>query len=114
MNVMAWHKGGFTERMANSMLAGAVLLTDETSYQRGQFRSGQECQMFSLTELDKLPELTRKILQDDEERTRIAKNGYAYAKKNHTWESRAEYLLTLIDQADRWGRKNDQSIYNDT
>lgn len=70
--------------------------------------------MFSLTELDKLPELTRKILQDDEERTRIAKNGYAYAKKNHTWESRAEYLLTLIDQADRWGRKNDQSIYNDT
>lgn len=114
LNVMAWHKGGFTERMANSMLAGAVLLTDETSYQRGQFRSGQECQMFSLTELDKLPELTRKILQDDEERTRIAKNGYAYAKKNHTWESRAEYLLTLIDQADRWGRKNDQSIYNDT
>ena len=81
MNVMAWHKGGFTERMANSMLAGAVLLTDETSYQRGQFRSGQECQMFSLTELDKLPELTRKILQDDEERTRIAKKWLCLMQK---------------------------------
>ena len=81
LNVMAWHKGGFTERMANSMLAGAVLLTDETSYQRGQFRSGQECQMFSLTELDKLPELTEKSFRMMKREHGLQKNGYAYAKK---------------------------------
>ena len=48
LNVMAWHKAGFTERMANSMLAGAVLLTDETFYHRDEFSDGRECKMFSL------------------------------------------------------------------
>lgn len=29
---MSWHKGGFTERMANIMLCGSVLATDATTY----------------------------------------------------------------------------------
>lgn len=32
LNVMSWHKSGFTERMAGIMMAGAVLVTDNTGY----------------------------------------------------------------------------------
>ena len=98
LNVMAWHKGGFTERMANSMLAGAVLLTDETSYHREEFLNGRECVMFSLKTLNTLPEKVKDILLDDTKRNAIARNGYIYAKKNHTWDIRAEEMLSLIDE----------------
>ena len=37
LNVMAWHKAGFTERMADIMLAGAVLVTDDTAFLRGRY-----------------------------------------------------------------------------
>lgn len=36
LNVMSWHKSGFTERMAGIMMAGAVLVTDNTGYLPGQ------------------------------------------------------------------------------
>ena len=98
LNVMAWHKAGFTERMANSMLAGAVLLTDETFYHRDEFSDGRECKMFSLKALEVLPEIVSGLLQDDAKRNTIARNGYIYAKKNHTWDVRADEMLSIIDK----------------
>ena len=98
LNVMAWHKAGFTERMANSMLAGAGLLTDETFYHRDEFSDGRECKMFSLKALEVLPEIVSGLLQDDAKRNTIARNGYIYAKKNHTWDVRADEMLSIIDK----------------
>jgi len=97
-NVMAWHKGGFTERMANSMLAGAVVLTDDTTYSEGDFRSGEHCVMFSLKHLEELPRLAGRLLREENWRKQIARQGYAYAKAYHTWENRAEKLVALIDE----------------
>ena len=100
LNVMAWHKGGFTERMANSMLAGAVLLTDETTYQKSFENADKYCAMFSLNRLQELPEIARKLLEDDVWRAEIAQRGYTYAKEHHTWDCRAKELLALIKQLD--------------
>ena len=80
------------------MLAGAVFLTDETSYHREEFLNGRECVMFSLKTLNTLPEKVKDILLDDTKRNAIARNGYIYAKKNHTWDIRAEEMLSLIDE----------------
>lgn len=98
LNVMAWHKGGFTERMANSMLSGAVLLTDETTYQKSFENADKYCAMFSLNRLQELPGIARKLLEDDAWRMEIAQRGYDYAKEHHTWDCRAEELLALIKQ----------------
>lgn len=103
LNVMAWHKGGFTERMANSMLAGAVVLTDETTYQEHGLKSGQQLEMFSLERLNELPQQVRILLADDKKRIAVAKSGYEYAMKYHTWDKRAEQFLQIIDQIDREG-----------
>lgn len=97
LNVMAWHKGGFTERMANSMLAGTLLLTDMTSYDPVHMSDGRECMTYSLNELEILPGKVKCILQDDSKRITIAQNGYEYAIQKHTWDTRAEELLKITD-----------------
>lgn len=98
LNVMAWHKGGFTERMANSMLAGAVVLTDTTTYSGEGFCPGKHCVMFSLNQLEQLPELAERLLQEENWRKQIAKQGFEYAAAYHTWEKRAEQLLAIIEE----------------
>lgn len=98
LNVMAWHKGGFTERIANSMLAGAAVLTDKTTYNEYGFCSGEQCMMFSLEKLEELPYIAKHLLEDDKWRQQIAKRGYEYAKSHHTWDDRAQELLALIDE----------------
>lgn len=98
LNIMAWHKGGFTERMASSMLSGAVLLTDETTYNDGELENGRQCVMFSLSHLENLPQIAKKLLEDKAWSGRIAQNGYEYARKKHTWEKRAKQFLEILDK----------------
>lgn len=101
LNVMAWHKGGFTERLANSMLAGAAVLTDWTTYNGKGFSNGRQCVMFSLQRLERLPEIARKLLEDEKWRKEIAGQGYRYAEAYHTWDCRAGELLTILENMER-------------
>lgn len=77
-NVMAWHKDGFTERIANSMLQRSVVLTDESTYLEGAGRDNLQM---------------------------IAENAYRKAKENYTWEQSAKKLLAFIDEIDAKERK---------
>ncbi len=97
LNVMTWHKAGMTERIANSMLAGAVCLSDETVYLRENF-SEDEIVLFELEHLEKLPEKIVGILEDDDLRRKIAENAYRKAMEEHTWRRRAEELLELAKE----------------
>lgn len=98
LNIMAWHKGGFTERMASSMLSGAVLLTDETAYDDGELENGKQCVMFSLNRLEELPELAENLLENKAWSRKIAQNGYEYAKIRHTWGKRAQQFLEILEK----------------
>ncbi|MGN0350669.1 MAG: glycosyltransferase [Roseburia sp.] len=96
LNVMAWHKDGFTERIADSMLAGAVVVSDRSTQLEEEYN--EECKLFSLEQLEYLPVIIRELLEWEEERTRIAKKAYQKASKCATWEKRAEQLLALIEE----------------
>ncbi len=71
LNVMTWHKDGFTERIANSMLQGAVAVTDRTTYLEENFVDEEELLIFHL--------------------------GYEKALRQHTWHDRADKLLEWIE-----------------
>lgn len=96
LNIMAWHKGGFTERMANAMLSGSVVVTDETTYTGYGLSDGRQLMMFQLNRLGELPGKVRSLLEDEEKRKHLAGCGYEYACANHTWEKRAEQLIGII------------------
>ena len=89
LNVMSWHKGGFTERMANIMLAGAVLVTDATTYLDGRYGE-EDLLSFRLLERDGLPRRIKCLLEDDALRQKLAENGRQKTLQEHTWDKRAE------------------------
>ncbi len=85
LNIMYWHKQGMTERIAGSMLQGAVCLSDETTYLREHFTNGKDIALYSLTDLQMLPEMINQLLADDVQRQRLADQAYDNAATHHAW-----------------------------
>lgn len=98
LNVMTWHKDGFTERIANAMLQKSVVVTDRTDYLEKNFENGNELLIFDLRELKSLPDRIKALLLDEPRREQIAEAGYRKAVESHTWHQRAKELLALIGQ----------------
>ncbi|MBR1930109.1 MAG: glycosyltransferase family 1 protein [Lachnospiraceae bacterium] len=99
LNIMTWHKDGMTERIANSMLCGAVCLSDETTYLKEHFKDGEDIMLFSLTDVGRIPQMIRMLLGDEQRREEIARSAYDIAMREHTWEVRASQLIELIKNA---------------
>ena len=96
LNIMNGHKAGMTERIANIMLSGACCLSDETSYLKEHFADDKDIALFRVDNLDGLVDKIQYLLQNDEERERIASNGKKKALREHTWRKRTEELLELV------------------
>lgn len=96
LNIMSWHKAGFTERMANIMLAGAVLVTDDSTYLRGRYDEN-DMLIFKLDQCEKLPQRIAELLADDEKQRCIAQNGKKKTRCAHTWGKRAQEFLELLN-----------------
>lgn len=97
LNVMPWFKDGAHDRIFNSMLNGAVCLTDSSVYLDGILHDGADSSIYSLRQIDRLPEIAGDLLADPERMQQIADSGYRLAKAGHTWAHRAEQLHTLIE-----------------
>lgn len=105
LNIMSWHRGGFTERMANIMLCKTVLATEDTEYLRGRFEHGRDLLIFHTDSIEQLPAMLKKYLNNPKELKAIADRGYEKAKKYHTWDRRAEVFLTEILEEEACSRK---------
>ena len=98
LNIMSWHKDGMTERIANSMLCHAVVISDKSRYLEENFKDNEEIVLFDLTRIGELPQRIKALLSDDARRERIAEKAYDIAKNRHTWANRAEQLLAYITE----------------
>ena len=99
LNIMAWHKDGFTERIAESMLAGAVVVSDYST-QLEEFY-GKETVLFNLQQLGDLPRLLTELLCDEDRRKSLAEAAERKARMTATWEVRAKELLEIIEEESR-------------
>lgn len=99
LNIMAWHKDGFTERIADSMLAGAVVVSDYST-QLEEFYGG-ETVLFDLQQLGDLPKLLTGLLRDEDTRESLAEAVERKARTMATWEVRAKELLEIIEEESR-------------
>ncbi len=97
INIMAWHKDGFTERIANSMLNGSVVVSDSSTQLNEIFVSGEDLVLFDLNDLECLPSTIQNLLSSKEELARISKKGYNNALENHLWDNRANQFLELLN-----------------
>lgn len=92
LNTMTWFKAGAHDRIFNGMLAGAAVVTDESTYMQREFTDGKELVMFSLKELATLPERVFNLFGHMDRMQEMADCGYQAAKSRHTWKNRAEYI----------------------
>lgn len=97
LNVMPWFKNGAHDRIFNSMLNGAVCLTDSSIYLDEILHDGKDCSLYSLTETERLPEIAEELLADPERMQAIADGGYELAQAGHTWAHRARVLHNLVE-----------------
>ena len=82
--------------MANIMLAGAVLVTDDSTYLRGRYDEN-DMLIFKLDQCEKLPQRIAELLADDEKQRCIAQNGKKKTRCAHTWGKRAQEFLELLN-----------------
>ena len=96
LNIMAWHKDGFTERIANAMLNHSVVVSDKSTLLRELFVDRQDLLLFDLQELNTLPTTIQALLNSPDRLDSIAKNGNIKASQNHLWLNRAKQLLAIL------------------
>jgi hypothetical protein len=91
LNVMPWFKEGAHDRVFNSMLNGAVCISDESIWMRENLKE-DEIVFYYLSEIEKLPGMVGALLSNISGMEKIAYSGCQKAKALHTWEARAKVL----------------------
>ena len=97
-NVMPWFKQGAHDRIFNSMLNGAVCLSDDSPWLRENLEDGKEIVYYSLSKIEELPSIVDGLLTNPNLLEEIVLSGYEKAKVFHTWEHRARVLEGLFDK----------------
>jgi hypothetical protein len=97
LNVMPWFKNGAHDRIFNSMLNGALCISDSSRWLKENLTDGQELVYYSLSKINELPSLVEGLLKDPDRLEKIADQGYKKALALHTWECRARVLEELIE-----------------
>lgn len=100
LNVMPWFKDGAHDRIFNSMLNGAVCVTDSSVYLDEILRDGENAAVYALDELSRLPVIVRGLLDDPDKMQRIADSGYRMAKNGHTWADRSKEVIKILESID--------------
>lgn len=95
LNTMTWYKNGIHDRIINGMLAKAVVVTDTSDYLEEELAKADQpfLEPFYLTRMGELPGKVWRLLEDETGMEELAGQGYRYARENHTWMTRAGYLL---------------------
>ncbi len=96
VNVMPWFKDGAHDRVFNSILNGAVCLTDKSRYLCEELKEGEGVSYYDLERLGELPDKVRGLLRNQEQLCEMAAKGEAIVSRRHTWKQRAETLETWI------------------
>ena len=97
LNVMPWFKDGAHDRIFNTMLNGAVCLTDSSVYLDTILHDGTDSSIYSLAQMEKLPEIAGALLSNPDKMQSIADEGYRLAQAEHTWAHRAKQLHEWIE-----------------
>ncbi|MBD5444376.1 MAG: glycosyltransferase family 1 protein [Lachnospiraceae bacterium] len=92
LNVMPWFRDGAHDRIFNSMLNGALCLTDSSIYLDEILKDRENCRMYSTADIEALPDMVYGLLANPSGLQLIIDKGYELAESAHTWEHRAAQL----------------------
>lgn len=98
LNVMPWFKAGTHERIFNTLLSGACPVSDKSKWLEEKFKDKEDIAFYDLDNLEALPELIEELLQNDNLREEIIRNGREKVIHHYTTENViGEALQKIID-----------------
>ena len=96
LNVMPWFKDGAHDRVFNSILNGAVCVSDKSKYMCEELAEGEGVCYFDLKDLESLPQKMQDLLQNDSKMQEILEKGMMKVQKYHTWDARAKEIVKWL------------------
>lgn len=99
LNVMPWFKDGAHDRVFNSVLNGAVCVTDTSKYLCEELEEGQGVCYYDLSHIEELPDKVKRFLVDEKLREQYLAAGMPIIEEKHTWAVRAKKIALWIEQA---------------
>ncbi len=100
LNVMPWFKEGLHDRIMNSMLNGAVSVSDSSLAIEEEFTNQETICLYQLEETKKLPEQIEDLLTHENVASDIAQASRQFCLEHHTWANRAKTLHKAIETLD--------------
>ena len=97
VNVMPWFKQGAHDRVFNSMLNGAVCVTDTSGYLKDNFIDGENIIFYNLENIDAAADKIKRLLTNHDELEHIAENAYKICAENHKWEMRTNNVIEWMN-----------------
>lgn len=98
LNVMPWFKAGTHDRIFNTLLSGACSVSDKSKWLEEKFKDKEDIAFYDLDNLEALPELIEELLQNDNLREEIIRNGQEKVIRHYTTENViGEALQKVID-----------------
>ena len=98
LNVMPWFKDGAHDRVFNSILNGAVCVSDRSKYLCEELQEGEGVCYYDLEKLAELPHIVQDLLQNENKMQDIVSKGAGKVRENHTWGARAKQMIYWIEQ----------------
>lgn len=97
VNVMPWFKQGAHDRVFNSMLNGALCVTDGSAYLHECFEQDRDICFYSLLNVSEAAEQIKSLLADYGRLEAITDSAYQKCRESHTWKCRTEDLIEWIE-----------------
>ena len=94
---MPWFKDGTHDRIFNILLQGSLPLTDKSKWLEDNFTDNENIVFYDLNELDSIPEIIKKYLDNPEKSKEIIKNGFNETADKYTWTQITEQILACIE-----------------
>lgn len=98
LNVMPWFKDGAHDRVFNSILNGAVCVSDTSRYLCETLKEGEGVCYYRLKQLEELPAKVEFLLRNEEKRRALVQCGNEKIQALHTWEQRARQVAEWLSQ----------------
>lgn len=98
LNVMPWFKDGAHDRVFNSILNGAVCVSDKSKYLCEELKQEEGVCYCDLKNIAELPYIVQDLLQNENKMQDIVSKGIEKVRKYHTWDARAKQIIKWIEE----------------
>jgi glycosyltransferase involved in cell wall biosynthesis len=92
-----WYKRGCSEKNFDSMLNGALCVSDRSEYLMENYKDGYNIVFFDLGNPQQMAADIKWLLDNPDAAETIAHNGYETAKANDTWGHRFSKIMEIIE-----------------